>query len=121
LKAANILVRRFDAPPPVAAVDLATPLNLLHMPEASVWLIDLVGVELFRSLPHHRKIQNLARLNASFHGRSHVTRSDRLRFLRTYLNWGLLGQGNWKDWWKEIETATQAKTARNRRRGRPLE
>ncbi len=91
------------------------------MPAASAWLIDLVGVELFRSLPRHRKIQNLGRLNASFHNKSHLTRTDRLRFLRTYLSWGLTGQGNWKSWWRQIEKATAEKIARNRRHGRPLE
>jgi hypothetical protein len=91
------------------------------MPEASVWLIELVGVELFKSLPRTRKVQNLGRLNASFHGRTYLTRTDRLRFLRTYLNWGLIGQGNWKTWWKQIEQATADKIALNLRRGRPLE
>jgi tRNA A-37 threonylcarbamoyl transferase component Bud32 len=122
LKAANILVRRWDAPPPaLAASHPPAPLGLLHMPEASVWLIDLVGVELFKSLPRTRKVQNLGRLNASFHGRTYLTRTDRLRFLRTYLNWGLIGQGNWKTWWKQIEQATADKIALNLRRGRPLE
>jgi serine/threonine protein kinase len=122
LKAANILVRRWDAPPPALAASHPTaPLGLLHMPEASVWFIDLVGVELFRSLPRSRKIQNLSRLNASFHNKPYLTRTDRLRFLRTYFNWGLIGQGNWKAWWREIEQATVEKIARNLRRGRPLE
>src|SRR5205085_998135 len=83
LKAANILVRRWDAPPP--APDQVHPSivrNLLHVPEGTVWLIDLVGVELFRRLKRRRKVQNLARLNASFHANSLVTRTDRLRFLR---------------------------------------
>jgi tRNA A-37 threonylcarbamoyl transferase component Bud32 len=118
LKAANILVRRIDVPPPgPSATD---PVGLLHEPETSVWLIDLVGVELFRKLPHRRKIQNLARLNASFHGRTCLSRADRLRFLRTYLFDGLRGSGNWKDWWRQINEATERKVTRNRRHGRPL-
>jgi tRNA A-37 threonylcarbamoyl transferase component Bud32 len=122
LKASNILVRRLDAPPIAAApADSNQPLNLLHMPEASIWLIDLVGVELFRRLPLRRKIQNLARLNASFHHKPHVTMKDRLRFLRTYLHGDLHGRESWKKWWKLIERATQEKAARNRRHGRPLE
>ncbi len=118
LKAANILVRRLDVPPPGPRV--TEPVGLLHEPETSVWLIDLVGVELFRKMPHRRKIQNLARLNASFHSRSGLTRTDRLRFLRTYLFDGLRGAGNWKDWWRQINEATERKAARNRRHGRPL-
>ena len=122
LKASNILVRRLDAPPITAApLDPHKPLNLLHMPEASVWLIDLVGVELFRCLPRRRKLQNLARLNASFHHKGHISRSDRLRFLRTYLHGDLHGRENWKSWWRLIERATEVKAARNHRRGRPLE
>jgi tRNA A-37 threonylcarbamoyl transferase component Bud32 len=117
LKAANILVRRRDVMPEPSPTD---PVGLLHEPETSVWLIDLVGVELFRQLPHRRKIQNLARLNASFHQRSSLSRTDRLRFLRTYLFDGLRGAGNWKDWWRQINHATQNKVARNRRHGRPL-
>lgn len=122
LKAANILVRRWNAPPAeLAAVSPMATHSLLHMPDVGVWLIDLVGVELFRKLPRSRRIQNLARLNASFCARKYVTRTDRLRFLRTYLNWSLNGQGDWKPWWKAIERATQGKIARNRRHGRPLE
>jgi tRNA A-37 threonylcarbamoyl transferase component Bud32 len=118
LKAANILVRRLDVPPPGPSP--TEPVGLLHEPETSVWLIDLVGVELFRKLPHRRKIQNLARLNASFHGRTSLSRTDRLRFLRTYLFDGLRGSGNWKDWWRQINRATERKVVRNQRHNRPL-
>jgi tRNA A-37 threonylcarbamoyl transferase component Bud32 len=122
LKAANILVRRWNAPPAEpSTVSPPAHLGLLHVPETTVWLIDLVGVELFHAVPRGRRVQNLARLNASFHRTTFLTRTDRLRFLRTYLNWGLCGQGNWKAWWKAIDRGTQGKIARNRRRGRPLE
>jgi tRNA A-37 threonylcarbamoyl transferase component Bud32 len=83
------------------------------------WLIDLVGVTNHRRVPRSRRVQNVARLHASFrHGA--LTRADKLRFLRTYLQWGLFGQGGWKTWWREIERATEAKIARNTRSGRPL-
>ena len=68
-----------------------------------------------------RRVQNLARLNASFHDRHYLSRTDRLRFLRTYLNVNHGARGTWKAWWKRIEDATREKVARNRRRGRPLE
>jgi hypothetical protein len=87
---------------------------------ASVWLIDLVGVELFRKLPHTRRVQNLTRLNASFVNSATLTRTDRLRFLRIYLEWGLRGRTGWKKWWRAVEQATRAKIRRNQRRGRPL-
>lgn len=121
LKAANILVRRWDAPPTEPEpLNPHAILNLLHMPESSVWLIDLVGVELSRTLSRARKVQNLARLNASFYRSARVTRADRLRFLRTYLDWALTGRGDWKSWWRQVERATREKIARNVRRGRPL-
>ncbi|MFN4258803.1 MAG: lipopolysaccharide kinase InaA family protein [Gemmataceae bacterium] len=85
-----------------------------------VWLIDLVGVSRHWRLPYGRRVQNLARLHASFHQHPGLTRTDKLRFLRTYLQWGLRGQDGWKNWWRDIDQATQAKVARNRRRGRVL-
>jgi serine/threonine protein kinase len=89
-------------------------------PEGCVWLIDLVGMARYRKLPHSRKVQNLARLHVSFRENAVLTRTDKLRFLREYLQWGLFGKAGWKEWWREIGEATQAKLARNRRRGRPI-
>jgi tRNA A-37 threonylcarbamoyl transferase component Bud32 len=83
-------------------------------------LIDLVGVRRPLKLRRHRRVQNLARLNASFHNHPALTRTDRLRFLRMYLRWGLRGRIGWKRWWRQIEAATAAKVARNLRKGRPL-
>jgi hypothetical protein len=65
-------------------------------------------------------VQNLARLHASFHDHRLLSRTDKLRFLRCYLAWGLHGKAGWKDWWREISEATLEKIARNRQRGRPL-
>ena len=121
LKASNILVRRHDAPTRDAIPSTTNAfLNLLHMPEGSVWLIDLVGVENYPHLPRRRKVQNLGRLNTSFYHTKLITRTDRLRFLQIYLNWAIHGRGDWKTWWRQIEKATRAKIARNIRHGRPL-
>lgn len=87
---------------------------------AQLWLIDLVGVARYRKLPRTRRVQNLARLHASFCHNPAVTRADKLRFLRVYLQWGLFGRGDWKSWWREVEEATQVKIARNARSGRVL-
>jgi hypothetical protein len=65
-------------------------------------------------------VQNLTRLNASFHESGVLTRTDKLRFLRGYLLWNLVGRGTWKSWWKEIDRATACKVARNHARGRVL-
>jgi hypothetical protein len=94
-------------------------LNILVAGDVN-WLIDLTGVTRHRYLSWSRRIQNLARLHISFVQHGGVTRTDKLRFLRAYLQWGLLGRGGWKNWWHEIERKTQEKIARNRRRNRPL-
>jgi tRNA A-37 threonylcarbamoyl transferase component Bud32 len=82
--------------------------------------IDLVGVIRHRKLRRSRRIQNLARLNASSGCCAGLTRTDKLRFLRVYLRWGLRGRQGWKQWWRAIEKATAEKVNRNRRTGRPL-
>jgi hypothetical protein len=73
-----------------------------------------------RRLSRRRRVQNLARLHASFYRGGALTRTDKLRFLRVYLGWGLRGKEGWKAWWREVEQATQAKAQRNARNGRPL-
>jgi tRNA A-37 threonylcarbamoyl transferase component Bud32 len=82
--------------------------------------IDLVGVTRHRKVRRSRRIQNLARLNASSAACAGLTRTDKLRFLRVYLRWGLRGREGWKRWWRQIEQATAEKVERNRRKGRPL-
>ena len=102
LKAANILVS-----------------ESLDSSDVDFTFIDLVGVRSARSSSRQR-IQNLARLDASFLANPLITRTDKLRFLRTYLCWGLRGRANWKEWWIQVTQATQCKQVRNARRGRPL-
>src|SRR5207247_10015003 len=92
----------------------------LPYPQTAVWLIDLVGVRSFRKLTRKRKVQNLSRLNASFLETAALTRSDRLRFLRIYLQWALRGSDGWKAWWRAIAAASALKARRNLRTGRPL-
>jgi tRNA A-37 threonylcarbamoyl transferase component Bud32 len=85
-----------------------------------VWFIDLVGVRRHAKLGRRRRLQNLARLSASFLDHPALTRTDKLRFLRVYLNWGLHGRLGWKRWWRQVAGATRAKVRRNLRNGRPL-
>jgi len=94
--------------------------NLLVDAQGKIHFIDLVGVRDHRKLSRSRRVQNLARLNASFLHRPEVTRTDRLRFLRMYLSWAMNGKTGWKLWWREVGQLTQKKVARNRRSGRPL-
>jgi tRNA A-37 threonylcarbamoyl transferase component Bud32 len=88
--------------------------------QARVWFIDLVGVRRHRKLRRRRRLQNLARLHASFYRHPALTRTDKLRFLRVYLRWGLRGRFGWKRWWWQLDEATRAKVRRNLRNGRPL-
>ncbi len=89
-------------------------------PPLSVWFIDLVGARRHGKLRRGRRLQNLARLHTSFQDHPGLTRTDKLRFLRRYLAWGLRGRMGWKRWWREIEAATRAKVERNLRKGRPV-
>jgi tRNA A-37 threonylcarbamoyl transferase component Bud32 len=105
--------------------DLKAPNLLLRIgPDGTtvrdLYFIDLVGVRRHGKLRRHRRLQNLARLHASFRRHVGVTRTDKLRFLRAYLAWGLHGRLGWKRWWQEVEAATEAKARRNRLSGRPL-
>ena len=101
LKAANILT--------------AADLN-----DSRVWFIDLVGVQRRKRIARSMRIRDLARLSASFHNHPGLTRSDKLRFLRWYMDWATRGNWGWKRWWGELANATEAKVARNLRTGRPL-
>jgi Ser/Thr protein kinase RdoA (MazF antagonist) len=111
LKAANILVQ-----PGAAGSRCSGGVGEI----GRLWLIDLVGVRRHGKLPRRRRVQNLARLHASFCRSPLLTRTDKLRFLRTYLQCGLFGRERWKSWWRAVEAATAAKVERNLRSGRPL-
>jgi tRNA A-37 threonylcarbamoyl transferase component Bud32 len=113
LKAANILMSPVRCPWSLLNDTLAPE-------EQAAWLIDLAGLTLHRRLSRRRRVHNLARLHASFHQSPLLTRTDKLRFLRTYLQTGLFGRAGWKRWWRAIAAATEAKVLRNLRNGRPL-
>lgn len=101
LKAANILIETEPGAP-------------------RAWFIDLAGVQRCAKVRFEARAANIMRLNASFAVHPLVTRADRLRFLRAYLQWGLRGRGGWKAWWRIVAAKTTAKIARNQRAGRPL-
>lgn len=84
------------------------------------WFIDLVGVRRLNRVGSRRRAQNLSRLLASFAKHPSLTLSDRLRFLRAYMAWGLRGKSGWKSWWRRISDFADEKMERNRRSGRPL-
>jgi serine/threonine protein kinase len=94
--------------------------NILVTPDGGCQFIDLVGVRTRATVGWALRIRDLTRLNASFVNSAHATRTDRLRFLRSYMQWGLVGRGDWKDWWRAVEQGTREKVLRNARRNRPL-
>ena len=94
--------------------------NILLEQGTEPTLIDLVGVRVGNSVSFAQRAKELARLNASFLTATVVTRTVRLRFLRTYLAAGERLPQDWKQWWNEISLATRAKVAKNQRSGRPL-
>jgi serine/threonine protein kinase len=88
--------------------------------EIALTLIDLVGVQLLHPLPQGRRLQNLARLQISLADVPGRTRTDALRFLRTYLPFGLCPRNDWKGTWRKVARLIDYKEEKNRRRGRPL-
>jgi hypothetical protein len=126
LKASNLFVatslERLASPfMPIDGITPGAPIaSLLPLPASQVHFIDLAGIRLYTRLPRRRRVQNLARLNASFHQSPALTRTDKLRFLRAYLMWNLVGRANWKSWWRQIERATERKLHRNAASGRVL-
>ncbi len=78
----------------------------------SLCLIDLMGAHLQHPISRKRRVQNLARLQISLASVPGRTRTDSLRFLRTYLPWVLTSKTQWKGYWKEIERACHEKEGR---------
>jgi hypothetical protein len=98
----------------------ATNILLSFADRLQVWFIDLAGAWRPWLLRDSRRQKDLARLNASFHASTLLSRTDRLRFLRLYLNWNLHGSTGWKEWWRAIARHTSQKVKQNAARGRPL-
>ncbi len=98
--------------------DLKAP-NILVADGAPI-LIDLVGVYLGLRVPHHERVRNLARLNASSLVSPTITNADRLRLLRAYRSWSIHPMPDWKALWRAVAVETSAKVEKNRRSGRVL-
>lgn len=88
--------------------------------DLKISLVDLVGMTRPFVLTKARRVQNLARLQVSFHGHPLISRSDRLRFLKAYLHAVGGGDTDWKWWWRRIARVSQRKLARNQRSQRPV-
>jgi tRNA A-37 threonylcarbamoyl transferase component Bud32 len=120
LKAANLLVTSIEIEETPAGAACPIGMSPFSVALTNLWFIDLVGVSRHSRLGSRRRVQNIARLSASFLGSPNVTRTDRLRFLSIYLGWHVYGKGDWKAWWRAIDHATAAKVSRNQKSGRPL-
>ncbi len=81
------------------------------------YLIDLEGARMRRGLRRAVRVKNLARLELSIE-RQHpvVSRTDRLRFLKTYLGGTLSRTTEWKQLWREIARAKEPLERRYARR-----
>ncbi len=97
--------------------------NILVQPtgrEASqmnLYLIDMDGLRQVRSLSLDLRARNLARLNASFVGSPSVTRTDRLRFLRSYLTARELAAGKLRTLWELVGKYTERKVQKWKKQG----
>ncbi len=98
--------------------------NLLVSESESGWpplfsFIDLDGVKTWQRVPEEEMIQNLARFAVGFRSHPHLTRTDRVRFLRVYLGEHRF-RAIWKPLWRKLTLWAERKIERNRRRGRFL-
>ena len=109
LKAANLLINHPDG-----------EVHSESHEAERIWIIDMVGVSRMKHVDEETRVKNVTRLHASFCKDNRLTRTDKLRFLRAYLRWGLTGKDTWKSWWRQIDSATAQKIEKNRRSGRPL-
>ena len=82
------------------------------------WLLDLDTARRLRVVPAARAAADLARLARKVDAVLRVTRTDRVRFLKHYVETRRLP--DWRRWWLAIERqadATREKRARGRRGG----
>ncbi len=83
------------------------------------FLIDMHGVAICRRLSTGRRVRNLSRLALSAETHPWVTRTMRLRFLRSYCK-TVGAPGEWKTLWTQIALRTRQRVRRNQRRGKPI-
>lgn len=67
-------------------------------------------------ISHRRRIKNLERINRFFLDTRVVSRTDRMRFLKTYLGGNAADRFILKKYWREIEERTILKLKKSIRR-----
>lgn len=106
LKAPNVIVQ-WDA-------------ALSHPPQ--ILLVDLDGVHRLRGCPLRARWNMLARLNVSLDHCRRVTLSDRIRFLKRYLQRVNHSDASWKTVWKQLaELSARKREVREREQQRKFE
>lgn len=98
-KASNLLVRQ----------DPATG-------ACQLWLVDLDGLQRCRRLSERRRWSPLVRLNVSLIDHPVITRTDRLRVLRRYLQASGRDLRQWKALWRHLAGWSAARAEQKRRR-----
>jgi len=100
LKASNIMIKN----PPMELEDRR------QLKDVTIVLVDLDGLSLKRRVGTADRLRSLVRLNASAQECPYITRTDRLRFLKSYLTYYGSGKPQWKQLWKGIERLTARRT-----------
>ena len=85
-----------------------------------IYLIDLAGVQIWRTLPASRRVQNLTRVVTSLQSYSLLSRADFLRLLCAYQPGALRHRERWKSLWRDIHARVEQKIARNNKLNRPV-
>lgn len=84
------------------------------------YLLDMEGVRILRRLSRAEQVRNLARLAASIEAHPWVSRTDRMRFLRSYAREQLPAQVDLKALWRDVAAAAAVILRRFARRGIPV-
>jgi hypothetical protein len=84
--------------------------------QVRVWLVDVDGLKLKSSLTEWNRLRPLVRLSVSLEVSPHVTRTDRLRFLKRFLLAPGRTDRNWKEFWRRLAAEADRKRQAKRRR-----
>jgi tRNA A-37 threonylcarbamoyl transferase component Bud32 len=87
-----------------AAWSYPDPPSLFPRVRNGLWFLDLTRMRLQSHIGENDRQRDLARLAAR------ASRSDRMRFLRRYLRWGLKPKEGWKAWWRQIADHSASRT-----------
>jgi tRNA A-37 threonylcarbamoyl transferase component Bud32 len=85
-----------------------------------IYLIDLAGVQIWRTMPRERGLQNLSRILVSLHSSDAFSRTDFLRFLFAYQPGIRRSPERWKETWRYLNQKAAEKIARNQQLKRPV-